>query len=606
MSEFDDLLSDLDGEAPARTAATSPLEARSERRGKVRNVQRLLAVFLKAGKTLRLYTEGTEHRFFNRFTDEFIERLDDVLGLQDSLTLEITPYAINWDGDVVFENREQRENLAFKLYRDGVRLLQFRRGVHREELRDFVTLIAREVDAGNVSKDLSVLFWEADFKHIHMAVAETFVEYTEEAARVLEDIDAQLASYERSFELEVVEGKMARDYEPLAYERSHDLSEAEGDADGEEVDDKEALPDIPEEIYSSETIERIFEDLHGLEDPYATFEEVGTVVAEVVLAEEDADELSSFLKHLDDALSNLLATASIGPLNSILRRLSLIDRGFEESDDPRARVVRDFFVKFCDGDRLTLLARAINTDWDVALKGELFCFIGLQHTGALDHLIRFLGNVVVLEARRVITDSLILLLGRQADPWLPATRSENWHVVADAVYALGRLGDAMALDHVMGTFAREEHQVRVEVLKALRPHQSPRIYHLMLDALEDDHPDVRLGALRYLTVYRVQDAVPAINKGLGSKGFGDREFEERRGWYIALGHLAGSRVLRSFVSEADKFRGTNEVTEGVHLALLGVRATRSAEGRKYLQSFAQAARGDLQLLSRRLMSEKKN
>lgn len=606
MSEFDDLLGDIDGDPAEHSRASNPLEERSERRARVRNVQRLLAVFLKAGKTLRLYTEGTEHRFFNRFTDEFIGRLDDVLDTRESLTLEITPYSINWDGDMVFENREQRENLAFKLYRDGVRLLQFRRGVHREELRDFVTLIAREVDAAKVSKDLSVLFWEADFKHIHMAIAETFVEYSEEAARVLEDIDVQLEAYERSFELEVIEGRLERNYEPIAYERGGESLDGEEVGEGDEVDDKEALPDVPEEVYSSETIDRIFEDLHGLEDPYASFEEVGTVVAEVVMCEDDIEDLRRFLKHLDDALANLLATASIGPLNAVLRRLALLERGYEEAGDPRGEAITDFFLHFCQADRLSLLSRAINTDWDPALKGELFCFVGLQHLKALDQMIEFLGQVVVLEARRVITDSLMLLLGRSSDAWVPATRSGNWHVVADAVYALGRLGDATALAHIMGTFAREEHQVRVEVLKALQPHQSPRIHDLMLQALRDDHPDVRLGALRYLTVYRVQDAVPHISKVIGKRGFDEREFEEKRGWYIALGHLAGSRVLRSFTATADKFRGTDQATDDVHLALLGVRATRSAEGRQYLQSFGKAARGDLQLLTRRLLTEKRS
>jgi hypothetical protein len=604
MSEFDELLEDLEADGPHRSAATNPLEERSERRRRVRNVQQLLAVFLKAGKTLRLYTEGTEHRFFNQFTDEFTARLEDVLGGQDSLTLEITPYSINWDGDVCFENREQRENLAFKLYRDGVRLLQFRRGVDREELRDFVTLIAREVDSAKVSKDLSVLFWEADFKHIHMAVAETFVEYSEEAAKVLEDIDVQLATYERAFELQVQEGRLETAYEPAGYERANDPDEEAGE--GEDVDDSEALPDIPEEVYSDATIERIYEDLHGLEDPYATFEEVGTVVAEVVLAEDDVEELARFLKHLDDALTNLLATASIGPLNAVLRRLALLDRSFEEAGDPRGPVLRDFFVGFCAGDRLSLLARAINTDWDAALKGELFCFVGLQHVASLPHLLDFLGQLVVLEARRVVTDSLILLLGRRAEPWVPVTRSTNWHVVADAVYALGRLGDATALDHIIATFAREEHQVREEVLQALRPHQSPRIHDLMLKALTDEHPAVRLGALRYLTVYRVQDAVPAITREIAARSFKDREFDEQRGWYIALGHLAGSRVLRSFTAQADRHRGGSEITDEVHLALLGVRATRSAEGRAWMQTFGQAARGDLQLLCRKLMVEKKS
>ncbi len=598
--ELDDLLNDLD-DAPAKKAApTSAMEERAIRRRTVRNVQRLMAVFLKAGKTLRLYTEGTEHRFFNRFTDEFIQRLSELLEVRDALTLEITPYSINWDGDPVFENQEQRENLAFKLYRDGVRLLQFRRGVDQEELRDFVTLIAREVDTHTGNKDLSVLFWEADFKHIHMAIAETFVEYSAEAVKVLEDIDAQLERHERAFELTVVKGRIG-EYEPAAFERA----EEEG-GESEDVEDTEAMPDILEDVFDDEKMERIYEDLHGLEDPYATFEEVGTVVAEVVLAETDPEELRLFLKHVDDALSPLLATAAVGPLNSVLRRLALLTRSAEEEATEQAEPLRNFFRSFCDADRLSLLSRAINTDWDSQLKGELFCFVSLQHPAAHEQLLGFLGQVVVLEARRTITDALMLLLGRQSPPWVEALRSLNWHVAADSVYALGRLADPTALDPIIGAFAREEFQVRTEVINALREHQSPRIHRLMLDALRDDHKDVRLAALRYLTVYRIQDAVPVITKALGTKAFSQREFEERRGWYIALGHLAGGRALSAFVREADEGRNAMEANENVHLALLGIRAIKTPEARTYLEGFARSARGEMGHMARRLLTAKRN
>lgn len=598
--EFDDLLNELDDAPAKRAAPMTAIEERAERRRTVRDVQRLMAVFLKAGKTLRLYTEGSEHRFFNQFTDEFIERLDNLLQAREALTLEITPYSINWDGDPVFENQEQRENLAFKLYRDGVRLLQYRRGVDQEELRDFVTLIAREVDTRSGNKDLSVLFWEADFKHIHMAIAETFVEYSAEAVKVLEDIDAQLERHERAFDLKIVEGRIG-EYEPVAFKR---VDEEGGE--GEDVEDTEALPDLLAGVFDDVHMEAIYEDLHGLEDPYATFEEVGTVIAEVVLTETDPEELRLFLKHVDDALSPLLATAAVGPLNSVLRRLALLTRSAEEEDTALAEPLRNFFLSFCDADRLSLLSRAINTDWDSALKGELFCFVSLQHPLAREALMAFLGQVVLLEARRTISDALLLLLARQSGPWIEALRSQNWHVAADAVYALGRLADPTSLDPIVGAFAREEFQVRIEVINALREHQSPRIHRLMLDALRDDHKDVRLAALRYLTVYRIQDAVPVITKALGSKSFTEREFDERRGWYIALGHLAGGRALQAFIREADAGRDQVEADDGVHLALLGIKAIKTPEARRYLEGFVRTARGDMGLMARRLLSTKRN
>ena len=138
MSDIDTLLDDLSKTAadprPARgtdesagfdpavaagpASAPTSVQERAAHRARIKEVERLLAVFLKAGKTLRLYDD--DHRFFDRFVQEFGERLHKQLATEHALTLEVTPTSINWDGSAVFKNKEQRENLAFKLYRDGV------------------------------------------------------------------------------------------------------------------------------------------------------------------------------------------------------------------------------------------------------------------------------------------------------------------------------------------------------------------------------------------------------------------------------------------------------------------------------------------------------
>ena len=597
----------------------TPIEQRAAMKGQVRELKRLLAVFLKAGKTLRLYSES--HRFFDRFAQEFMTRLDEQFIAMDSLTFEITPVAINWDGNTVFENREQRENLAFKLYRDGVRLLQFRRGTTIEEVREFVTLVAREVDAAAVSKDLSVLFWEADFKHIHIAVAETFVEYSAEAARVLAEIQINLQELQSAFELDPVTRRLTR-HEPEAYSAKTNKQSVEEeirslleddpwampfeleDEDEDEQPDTE-VPQVPAEVRDEGRMRQVYEDLMGMEDPYATFEEVGSVLAEVVARETDEGELRRLLAHLDDALSPLLATAAIGPLNAVLRRLGLLGRiGFARSEFS-GEAIRDFFVRFCQADRLSLLARAIDEDWSDAWKGDLFTFVSLQSRAGVDELVGFLGQVRNLGPRRVIADALVLLADRQAEPFMEALQSPNWRLAADGVYALSRIGDPTSLDAMIGAFSRDEHSLRVEVLQALRKYQSPRIQDLMLDALEDPHEAVRLAALRYLAVYRIKEAVALLTKTMGSRDFGDRSFDEKRGWYITLGHIAGMSVFMAFRKRVEPVRGREKANEEAHLGLLGIRSIRSADAGKFLDEFAGAVHGDLRLLVRRLIRERK-
>ena len=86
---------------PVPDGWTSP--DRAAMKARVRKLQQLMAVFLKAGKTLRLYSE--DHRFFSRFADEFETRLEEQHAIDDALTFEITPTSILWDGNTVFEER---------------------------------------------------------------------------------------------------------------------------------------------------------------------------------------------------------------------------------------------------------------------------------------------------------------------------------------------------------------------------------------------------------------------------------------------------------------------------------------------------------------------
>ncbi len=606
-------------EEAAQVDPRTPLEQRAAMKKQVRELKQLLAVFLKAGKTLRLYSEA--HRFFDRFAQEFMDRLNQQFEAVDSLTFEITPIAINWDGNTVFENREQRENLAFKLYRDGVRLLQFRRGVTLEEVREFVTLVAREVDASGVAaKDLSVLFWEADFKHIHIAVAETFVEYSAEAARVLAEIQLNLEELQADFELDPVTRRLSR-HEPEAYSGKSKQQSVEDELrslleddpwampfeleDEEEEEPETEVPQVPAEVRDEGRMRQVYEDLMGMEDPYATFEEVGSVLGEVVARESDEAELRRLLGHLDDALSPLLATAAIGPLNAVLRRLGLLGRiGFARGDFS-GEAIRDFFVRFCQADRLSLLARAIDEDWSEAWRGDLFTFVSLQSRAGAEELIGFLGQVRTLGPRRVISDALVLLTERNAEHFLDALHSPNWRLAADGVYALSRIGDPTSLDAMIGTFGRDEHSLRVEVLQALRSYQSPRIQDLMLDALQDPHEAVRLAALRYLAVYRIKEAIPLLTKVMGGRDFSDRTFEEKRGWYITLGHIAGMSVFMAFRKRVEPVRGRDRTTEEAHLGLLGIRSIRSADAGRFLDEFAGAVHGDLKLLVRKLIRERK-
>ena len=617
----------------------TPVQQRAARKARVRELRQLMAVFIKAGKTLRLYSEG--HRFFSRFAEEFEGRLENQFDYGDSLTFEVTPTSINWDGHRVFENDAGRDNLAFKLYRDGVRLLQFRKGVTASETRDFVALVARESGhAQSLGADLSVLFWEADFKNIHIAVAETFVDYDQSAATALERLDKDLSMFEAEFGLEKQEmsqedladlkklwggsqglgtgssgASLKRNggvggvssYRPHALRPVAEGQESfRGDPEFGEppMFDDTDLPELPPESLDDAAMEFVYSDLYGLEQAYASFEEVGGVLAHVVEAEPDADELRHLLKNLDDALSPLLSTAAIGPLNSILRRLALLAQREYEVGSFRAAPLNEFVVAIGKQSRLTVLARAINEDWSPALRGELFTFISLQDDSNLPDLLKFLGMLLPEEPRKVVVDALVILARRSSEPWVSILNSANWHLCCDAMTALAMLDDIPALGQIVPLYMRDEARVRRKVLEVLKEHRTPRVDELMCKGLTDDDGEVRLAALRYVAVHRMKETVEVIRGVVRERGFHDRPFKERRGWYITLGMLGGGALLTDLTAAAEIALTSGDTSEETHLTLLAIKSIRETGARAWLQDYSNRTRGELSRMTKKILEGK--
>jgi hypothetical protein len=589
-------------------------------RAQVRELTQLLKIFLKAGKTLRLYNE--EHHFFEGFIDDFIARLYLQFETMDSLTFEVTPASINWAGHTIFSNPDQRENLAFKLYRDGVRMLRFIKGCSVEEVKEFVGLLGRDLRRGNqVGDDLSSLFWEADFKSIKLSVAETFIDYTDESAQVLKSMQEELEALRKEFELGPSGLAEMAHYEPRAERLPEAPSTEQDEVDAaldalleDEGEDTESIlsdpqtpytPKLPLEIFDDDRMQRVYDELQGIDDPYATFEDVGVVIAQVIQEEQDEEELRLLLSRLDDALSPLLSLTSLTPLNSILRRISLLEQSYRTSTVVGKTSLKIFFEKLTQGERLSLMSRTLNTSWHESQTGELFTFVSLQKPENMAELVLFLDRVESAEARSVIVDALLLLSGRQPDIFLSLLDSASPRLVCDALGALARIGDSLTLSRICGTYDRPEGVIREAVLNSLRGFQSPRVQQLMVSAFNDPEVKVRLAALRYVTVYRVRDAIKPINETIRKREFSKKEFEEQRGWFIALGHLAGESILPSFLAQAKEYEGGSQVNKTIHLLLLGIRATRSSVGKSWLETFAANTSGDLQLLTHKVIAARK-
>lgn len=133
--------------------------------------------------------------------DQLTSSAAGVLELESPLRLSISDTAISLREEVVYAGGPLEGNLAFVLFRDGIRELILYRGVEPEELAMLVDIVARVDAIDRWEHDLVTTMWEADFANVDYAVADPLgsqVEISPDLVdRLRELVLRQLAQAER-------------------------------------------------------------------------------------------------------------------------------------------------------------------------------------------------------------------------------------------------------------------------------------------------------------------------------------------------------------------------------------------------------------------------
>jgi hypothetical protein len=134
-------------------------------------VQLLLTRLATTARSFLLYDAHNEavHRFIGLLLSSFQE----VLKTEHSLPLTVQPFEILFTGEPVYLNRDRERSLAFRLYRDGVRQLTFRKGFDWDQLARLLEVLSiRYTGVNQREEDMVTLLWKARFEHLDVAAVE--------------------------------------------------------------------------------------------------------------------------------------------------------------------------------------------------------------------------------------------------------------------------------------------------------------------------------------------------------------------------------------------------------------------------------------------------
>jgi len=127
-------------------------------------VRELVTLISRAAKNYQVYLPN--NRMFLTSLAEAGQALQRFLEEDEVLTLVVKEFELLYEKVPVYSNQDKHQSLAFRMYRDGVRLISFHRGINDSELTAFFEALTRCLECERLEEDFVTLLWEKDLQCI--------------------------------------------------------------------------------------------------------------------------------------------------------------------------------------------------------------------------------------------------------------------------------------------------------------------------------------------------------------------------------------------------------------------------------------------------------
>lgn len=438
----------------------------------------------------------------------------------DELRLAVVEHELKWEGKVVL-SQPRNESVAWTFYKDGVRSLTIARGAEDEEVVRLLQVInkARSLPA-DADDDLLTLLWAQEFQ---------FVRY--EFIELATDDQAQIQQ---------------------APERADVPPPAETPREAAEAPEPELPPgvvrleDFDSTLYFLD--EKDVEYLKGEIDREYQQDLRGNILAVLF----DIFELQPFptvraeiLTIVENFLPYLLGVGDFRAVASVLRETRLLPERAREVLPEHRRTLQELPARLSQPETLSQLLQSLDEavvhpgEEDL---GELFRELRGE---ALETVLDWLPRLRSDRVREILAGAVQRTAAAYPDQLAAALGSENPAVVLATARLAGRLRLPPLVPALGGLLVRDAApELKVAAVEALATMATPGAMQQLERAVDDDHRDVRIAAVRVLGARGHRAALPRIEAVVLGKDLRASDLTEKMVFFEAYGMLSGAEAVQ--------------------------------------------------------------
>ena len=497
---------------------------------KVKSTKALIQTFLQTLKAFRLYE--TNHPILSKFLEKLRKDFEQYFDEFDSFSLQIGEHRLYYRGNVVYENEDVKESLAFVFFKDGIREIQFSRGLEFRELLDFLNIVRKSDFLNRMEDDLVTLLWEKDFSHITFTTVDEFLEGSGIYVPATEEDlikRSEYRGYGEEWSQERPDEKQA--VSPRVPE-AVGLEQAINPSPGQSL--VEACQLTPEE---RQTVDR---EAHQEQQPEYVYILIDNLIEILLHLGEDVDAYENMISYFDRVIEYLLEEKEVGKAVDLLKSLSdTVDSMVLK--DKQIFAIRRILEKSSSPQNIQLLGKAMRGEGEFNSE-HILQYSRFLTKQAVEPLCLLLGELESGKWRKVICDQLVELARGEVQLLSKFLSDRHPFLVCHILYILGRIGDSSAVKYLGSLATHPDVKVREETLQVLNRF-GKNGKDLIQKFLGDSTPGIRAKAALLFSRNAKVEAVKPLTEIILSEDFYKRDYEEKASFFRALGETGSEEVI---------------------------------------------------------------
>lgn len=519
-------------------------------------IKDVIASFLVSLKNFGLYPEN--HAICQKCLTVVFNRLETFLNTYDILRLDIEKERLTYQREIVFQETTGEETFAFFLYRDGIRWVEFKKGLKGKEIKGFLTILNcyRTVQE-DPEGDLVTALWEAHFPNIRY-----------KASDINWDSEPLL-------ELNLLSMGEAKSYSENVSEEQQENSLSTTLRSSEKGLFKLNANEIAKlrEMIIEEENRDIVKDLLDL--------------ASVFLKDQSNKEhLEALLKFIKNEIKVALKQENFQLAHKTLKALHKM-RLATKTEGPWAISIFNNFIKsISDPQYLNILSTILPTldKTDLNRLKLVRQFLVLLHSNAILTLGPMLSQIRSIDLQQQLLEIIEIMARRDLKPLEQLLSSNDEYVVRSLVYIASRIPGKKANQILLKMIHNPSEMVRKQALKHLFSQESVSLATIF-PFIEDSSNSIRQLIFDYLKQNKSEKGEALLIGYMQQKRFLLNNHQHIIACYKTLGKCSSSKSFPFLQKLLFKRRWFPDFHGSIHRqgAVIALIALETKEAKRLLQ-----------------------